>query len=339
MGTDQKNTHTEGLSFFHKLMTKKIFWFIIIFLGVVWLNNTSLFVHRSNKAPTLIAHGAVGQTYDLNGVKWNTNTAAIIHKPEHLYIENTLPSIQAAFDYGADIVEFDVRLTADKQLAVFHDYTLEYRTDGKGYISDHTMEELRGLDVGYGYTADHGQTFPLRGHGIGLMVAIEDVFRAFPNKQFLINIKDGGEEIGQVLLRFMQTLTSSQIKKISVYGNDVALNLLKEQYPEMQVLSKARIKNALLSYMLIGWTGIIPKKIQNMDLHLPVRYAKLLWGWPDKFLHRMDKVHTRIVLVKYVNGWSEGFNSESDLNLLPKNYTGSIWTERIDIIGPIMKKL
>jgi len=338
MGTFATNNRSKNSGFFYKLFTSKIFWIFILFLGFVWLNNTSLLVNWSEEKPALLAHGALGQTYDLQGVKWNTNTAAIIHKPEHFYIENTIPSIQVSFDYGADIVEFDIRMTADKQLAVFHDYTLEYRTDGKGNVADHTMDELRTLDVGYGYTADHGQSYPLRGLGKGLMVTIEDVFLAFPDKQFLVNIKDGGEEIGQVLLNFLRTLDASQVRNISVYGNEAALSILKAHYPKMQVLSVARLKKALLSYMLIGWTGIIPEKIQNMELHLPVEYAKFLWGWPDKFLQRMDKVNTRVVIVKYVNGWSDGFNSESDLKLLPKNYTGTIWTDRIDIIGPLLRE-
>jgi glycerophosphoryl diester phosphodiesterase len=324
--------------FFRKIVKSKGFWMIFGFFFFLWLNNTSLFTDRNGKELTLIAHGALGQTYDLEGVKWNTNTAAIIHEPEHSYIENTLLSIQAAFNYGADIVEFDIRLTEDKQLAVFHDETLEYRTDGKGYVSDHTMDELRQLDVGFGYTADNGRTFPLRGKGIGLMVSIEDIFHTFPDREFLIHVKDGGDEIGPILLDFLKTLDKSAINNISVYGNDPALDLLRDHYPEVKILSKFKMVDAFLRYLLIGWTGVIPDAIRNIEIHLPLKYAKLFWGWPDKFLQRMDKANTRVVLVQYVNGWSDGFDSETDLMKLPENYTGGIWTNRIDIIGPVLKK-
>ena len=57
----------------------------------------------------------------------------------------------------------------DGQLSVFHDYDLSMRTNGAGNISDYTMAELKQLDIGYGYTADGGKTFPFRGKGIGLM--------------------------------------------------------------------------------------------------------------------------------------------------------------------------
>ena len=49
--------------------------------------------------------------------------------------------MQAAFDLGADVVELDVKLTKDNKLAVFHDFTLEYRTDGTGNVSDYTMAD------------------------------------------------------------------------------------------------------------------------------------------------------------------------------------------------------
>jgi len=119
-----------------RAVSSKGLWMAFAFALFLWLNNTSLFTDRSGREPVLVAHRALGQTHDLQGVKWDTNTAAIIHEPAHGFIENTLPAIKAAFEYGATVVEFDVRLTQDRQLAVFHDYTLEYRTDGNGTFLD-----------------------------------------------------------------------------------------------------------------------------------------------------------------------------------------------------------
>ena len=110
----------------------------------VWLNNTSMLASKGDAVPELLAHRGLGQTLDIEGVEWDINTARIIHEPEHQYLENTLDGIVASIHSGADLVEFDVRLTKDKQLAVFHDFLLEYRTDGKGLVSEHGMDELPG---------------------------------------------------------------------------------------------------------------------------------------------------------------------------------------------------
>jgi hypothetical protein len=56
------------------------------------------------------------------------------------------------------------------------------------------MEELRTLDVGYGYTADDGLSYPFRGTGIGLLPSLDDVLSSFPTQAFLIHVRDGGAE-------------------------------------------------------------------------------------------------------------------------------------------------
>src|SRR5690606_3207226 len=107
----------------------------------------------------------------------------------HGLLENTLPSMEAAFGAGADIVEIDVHPTTDGQFAVMHDWTLDCRTDGQGETRAHDMATLRSLDIGYGYTADEGQTYPLRGKGVGQMPELSDVLTDMPSRNFLINFK------------------------------------------------------------------------------------------------------------------------------------------------------
>src|SRR5512137_1702980 len=46
--------------------------------------------------------------------------------------ENTLESLLEAVALGADALEFDLRVSSDGQLVVFHDPTLERTTDGLG---------------------------------------------------------------------------------------------------------------------------------------------------------------------------------------------------------------
>jgi glycerophosphoryl diester phosphodiesterase len=72
-------------------------------------------------APRLIAHRGVHQTFDADGVENDTCTAQRIHPPTHEFIENTIPSMRAAFDAGASVVELDVHLTPDGEFAVMHD--------------------------------------------------------------------------------------------------------------------------------------------------------------------------------------------------------------------------
>ena len=60
--------------------------------------------------------------------------------------ENTLAAFQKAVDLGADGVELDIQLTKDDQIVVIHDETIDRNSDGKGWVKDYTLEELRAFN-------------------------------------------------------------------------------------------------------------------------------------------------------------------------------------------------
>lgn len=60
--------------------------------------------------------------------------------------ENTLAAFQKAVDLGADGVELDIQLTKDDQIVVIHDETIDRTSDGKGWVRDYTLEELRAFN-------------------------------------------------------------------------------------------------------------------------------------------------------------------------------------------------
>lgn len=323
----------------HKRIYKsKLLWFLVILLAFIYINNSSLLVRDEDERPFLLAHRGLAQTYPMEGMTGDTNTARIIYEPEHPYLENTIPSMQAAFDAGADMVELDVQLTKDGQFAVFHDATLEHRTDGQGTVRDHTMEELKQLDIGYGYTADNGETYPFRGKGIGLMPSLDEVLESFPDKMLLLNIKSNDPVEGQALAEYLKKLPKERLEKLAVYGGDEPIRVLEQELPDLRVMSRAIIKRMLLPYVLVGWTGYVPKSMRDTFFYLPEKYAKFLWGWPNRFVERMKDNNTIFVLVAGSGEWSEGFDTVESLEDLPKGYKGGIWTNRIDRIGPVYVK-
>jgi glycerophosphoryl diester phosphodiesterase len=62
--------------------------------------------------------------------------------------ENTLPAFAAALDMGADGIELDVHCTADGQLVVIHDFSVNKTTDGQGEVSRMCFAEIARLDAG-----------------------------------------------------------------------------------------------------------------------------------------------------------------------------------------------
>ncbi|MDG2523000.1 glycerophosphodiester phosphodiesterase family protein [Caulobacter segnis] len=61
--------------------------------------------------------------------------------------ENTLDAVSACIAFGVDMVELDVRRTADGALVLIHDETLDRTTNGSGPVSAHTLAQIRALKV------------------------------------------------------------------------------------------------------------------------------------------------------------------------------------------------
>lgn len=62
--------------------------------------------------------------------------------------ENTLAAFELALRQGADAVELDTKLTADGQVVVIHDQTLDRTTPKQGKVRDFTLSDIRKLDAG-----------------------------------------------------------------------------------------------------------------------------------------------------------------------------------------------
>jgi glycerophosphoryl diester phosphodiesterase len=91
---------------------------------------------------------------------------------------NTIPSFALAIDQGADGIELDVQLTADGELVVIHDFTVDGTTDGSGAVKDLLHAEIKELDAAARFAP---QATPLSGRAAGPFGAVrvptlEEVF-------------------------------------------------------------------------------------------------------------------------------------------------------------------
>ena len=61
--------------------------------------------------------------------------------------ENSVQAFQDCIDEGLDGIEVDLQMTKDGVLVIMHDDTLDRTTTGSGKVADHTMAELRKLNL------------------------------------------------------------------------------------------------------------------------------------------------------------------------------------------------
>jgi glycerophosphoryl diester phosphodiesterase len=266
----------------------------------VYLLNASWLAPAPSGRPTVIAQRGLHQVYGREGVDDETCTARRIPPPSHRVIDNTLPSIDAAFALGADVVEIDVKLTKDREFVLFHDDALECRTDGTGRVMERTLAELKTLDVGYGYTADEGKTFPLRGSGL------------------------------------------AEWSRLRFFGAARALSRLKSLEPDALIWSASGTAHCASGYLALGWMGHIPKACDGGVIMVPITQSAFVWGWPNRFLARMRSHATEVMLIGRVDGLSGAnfsrLDTADEVARLPPGFSGSIWTDRIDVVGPALMR-
>jgi glycerophosphoryl diester phosphodiesterase len=193
--------------------------------------------------------------------------------------------------------------------------------------------------VGYGYTADGGKSYPFRGHGVGLMPSLDEVLDAFPGQRFLIHIKSNDPAEGDKLAARLRRLPAQSRALLMVYGGDAPVAVLRTELPDIRTMSGATLKQCLLRYFAIGWSGIVPAACRDSLLLVPANYAPWLWSWPDGFIQRMSRVSTEVFVVGRYDGgdFSSGIDSADDLKMVPTPYRTGIWTNRIDRIAPLVR--
>lgn len=74
--------------------------------------------------------------------------------------ENTLPAFALAVEHGADGVELDLQRTADGELVVIHDETIDRTSTGIGRVVDLTLAELKRFDFSLGLDGFAGTQIP-----------------------------------------------------------------------------------------------------------------------------------------------------------------------------------
>lgn len=158
-------------------------------------------------------------------------TIAIAHRGfSGLYPENTMLAFEKALETGCEGIEFDVHLTADGQLVIIHDETLDRTTDGTGFVGQHTLAQLKALDASKGPHAAHGpQKIP----------TLREYFELIRGRDILTNIelKTGifwYEGIEEKTLELIDEFGRRDSVLISSF-NHYSILKIKELAPEIKV--------------------------------------------------------------------------------------------------------
>ena len=145
---------------------------------------------------------------------------------------STIFAIEQAVATGATAIELDVHATADRQLVVCHDETVDRTTNGHGAIAAMTLSALRELDNAYWFAP--GETvspdrvdadYPWRGRApadrrFGI-ATLEEVVTAAPGVLLNLDIKQSAPDV-----EAYEALLAREIERLDCAGRVIVASFL-----------------------------------------------------------------------------------------------------------------
>jgi len=205
---------------------------------------------------------------------------------------NTLAAFEKAVELGADGIEFDVQLSADRVPVVIHDFTVDTTTDGSGRVAEKTLAQLKQLDAGSHFDpAFAGERIP----------TLEEVLEATGNR-LLLNVElkcfspcDGGLEqavIAQikrhatddrVLLSSFNPFSLRRAKKIAphipvglLYAPDLSLPLRRAWLAPLVPHEARHPEHTMVDARYVAWARRRGYRVNTWTVNDPDEMRRLI---------------------------------------------------------------
>ncbi|MCG7344581.1 glycerophosphodiester phosphodiesterase [Sporosarcina sp. ACRSL] len=145
------------------------------------------------------------------------------------YPENTIAAFNEAARLPVFGVEFDVHMTADGELVVIHDESIDRTSNGTGYVKDLSLAELRKYDFGSWFSSD------FQGEMIPTLADVLDVFE-FTNHKLNIELKSDIFPYVGMVEKVLALITERQIaSRVIISSFDhAAIESVKLYHPEIE---------------------------------------------------------------------------------------------------------
>jgi glycerophosphoryl diester phosphodiesterase len=143
--------------------------------------------------------------------------------------ENTCAAFREAVRLGAHQIEFDVRRSADGEIAVLHDATVDRTTGGRGALASLRWREVQRLDAGRGFAAAFaGERIP----------SLREALSEIPQDVWInVQVKEGEPIAGEVAGILAE---EGRLEHAFVAGDDAAIAAARAVRPDVLVCSLAR---------------------------------------------------------------------------------------------------
>ncbi|WP_028552507.1 glycerophosphodiester phosphodiesterase [Paenibacillus sp. UNC451MF] len=226
------------------------------------------------------------------------------------YPENTLVAYQAAYELDFTHLELEFHLSKDGIPVLMHDYTIDKMTNGKGFIRDYTLEELKQFRV------KGAEQIPTLEEALNLLKWKMDI---------LIELKQAGdlypglEEKVLEIVRRTDTLEHSRI----ISFDHFSLIRTRQLNPDIRL---GALCTGSLPYVFPFLKEIDCDFLGIHFRFVTPRYAEMIaengvisGPWPIETIQEMEIIAaqypTALITTNHLERWADFYRNHSELHL------------------------
>ena len=201
--------------------------------------------------------------------------------------ENTLAAFKEAIEIGVDAVELDLQGTADEQVVVIHDASLDRTTDQSGQIKETSLETIKQADAGTWFDPKFaGESVPTLAEAL---VSIAD------NAIALLEIKD--VSITKSVVRIVQNMDMVE-QSVIISFHSSAIQTVRSLEPRLPTGYIIGSKENIEPIQLCQQLSLLGSSLLNVDHRLVTedfiyeirRRGITLWCWTVDDIDRMREL-------------------------------------------------
>jgi len=233
--------------------------------------------------------------------------------------ENTELAFARALGFGADVLEIDVRLSADGHVMVTHDAKVDRTCDGRGAVADLGLQTLKAMDAGWHFRDLHGEAY--RGRGIRLLT-LDELFVLFPGTRINIDIKDAHREAALAVAKSIADANAQRRVNVGSFHAQ-AMAHFRQAMPEVTTTAtQGEVAGLYFGRSLI-------KSVHYQFLQIPLNYYGLPLATPA-FLQQAKRVKVQAVY------WT--VNDIATMKKLALRGVNGLVTDRVDLACDLFGK-
>lgn len=166
--------------------------------------------------------------------------------------------------------------------------------------------------------------------------SITDLIRQYPARRFVFDVGADDRAL-DALLRSFEAEGRQMDRRYAIMASaDVAVRA-RAAAPAVWTFDMAAAKSCFDAYVWQGWMGMVPPECRSRTIAVPIDKQWMAWGWPNRFLSRMDQAGTRTILTGPAQSGA-GVTVAEQITQVPRAYKGALWVENIAAIGPALRQ-